>query len=155
MWLVLSILLSVQVFAGGPDDEDTRNAIAAAEAISHEIDRTLVELEPARHAMVWTEGVVGLIRKYPFVDFYLLENRLRRLGARTFLIAAPMTSTEANYCSRSLTRIPSGDLKYYLWVEVNGPGAAELKMREFGIESPEQNLENLKQTGLLVIRNRH
>lgn len=120
------------------------------EQLSVDIDNRLRSLEPSRNAVIWSQGFNEIIHKYPFVDFYMIENRLRKLGSNTYLIAVPASQAPPGLRVRSLLGTPEGDMDYFLYVEVNGPEAANVDREKFEAGSLNENLEHLKVTGVLV-----
>ncbi len=139
------------VDSNADQDQQTRQAIAATQQISSSIDETLKKLEPYRNAAAWSQGFLQLIRAYPFVDFVLLEGRLRKLNSSAYLIAAPISTAANDVYARALY-FPQGDLKYYLWISVNGKAEADKTMKDFGIKSYKENVQNLRQTGFLQVK---
>ena len=133
----------------GPDAERAA-VLQRVQAISQQIDNYLVRLEPYRNAAVWSQGFIDIMKQYPFVDFYMLEGRLRKLNSNAFLIAAPTEFAPQDMCARALFGIPEGNLKYFLWVSVNGRSEMQSQLEKFKIQNEEINLENLKKTGLLT-----
>lgn len=119
-----------------------------------QIDAKLRSLEPSLNAMVWTHGIVDLLKANSSVDLEFLEGRLRAIGSRTFLVAVAARLAPGGTVPKSVWAASPQVQDYFLWVAVNGAEEAAQRRREFGLSSVEDNADKLKRTGMLVIIDR-
>ena len=123
---------------------------AMADKIYSDMDTYLLSVESQKNVITWTQAFVNIIRKYPFMDFYVIERRLRYLNSQAYLIAAPAFNTPKGFLIRSPLGIFEGEMPYYLYVSGDGPEKAELERRRLSAGTYEENLEHLKKAGVLV-----
>ena len=85
-----------------------------------------------------------------------VEEALREIGSRVFLVALPLTEAEREQYDLFLLDTPelgTPDLEYSLWIGMNGQAEALERLEQHGI-TPQQNLTNLSKAGFLASKDR-
>lgn len=103
------------------------------------------------NAAIPSQIAVDLINEDILTSLSQFETLLRNMGSRVHFIAVPLDFYGPHWASR--TKYPNhveGDPEYTLWVGVNGDKEAEEQLSHLHI-SPEDNLQRLLRTGILVL----
>jgi hypothetical protein len=153
----LMLTLGAQPTSAAFDDEcylwqslDTEN--------SDLLDKYLLELDASNNVAIMAQGHVDLMRQAGgAINFCEIERRLRKLNAKTFLLALPLeailpphlvdeyTITYPFQIFMSWSPAP----RYSTWYELHGPERAAKKMEESGMNA-EANRRNLNSTGVIT-----
>lgn len=156
-WPLLSH--SVQGTEAGPPSDGLGPCAANGDfggAASAEIDKLLkeIDLETSTAAMVMAH--IELLRAAKgTIGYCYLEQRLRGIGGKTYLLALPLRAVIGDKRGFSITyveqrfstwsRIP----KFIVWYERKGETEARRKLEEYGID-PKDNLSNLNSAGVAI-----
>lgn len=161
--LIAPFVFSTETLSAWPaaTRQDTLNRVQIA---SNDLDDQLLSIIKSRNGGQIGNDLIRLRRtpEFSWVDFHVVEGRLRKLGTDIYLVAAPFrfhksvtanvkSVPESNWTSRAVLG-DAEDFPYFLWVEVNGHDKFLAKLSELGIGSEDINLESLKRTGILAPR---
>ena len=92
-----------------------------------------------------------MISEDPEVTLLRVEKRLRELGSSVHLLAAPLEQMRPGLEARNV----DGSLaSYWLWICLY-PRELESTRERFGIQSPQENLLRLRETGFLMLQDSH
>jgi len=117
-----------------------------------EIDRRLVRAHQTSRVVVSLgETIREMISEDPEVTLLRVEKRLRELGSSVHLLAAPLEQMRPGLEARNV----DGSLaSYWLWICLY-PRELESTRERFGIQSPQENLLRLRETGFLMLQDSH
>ena len=144
---LLSLVMSASPARAVSDDPQIGRIVAALGDATEVIDRDLAWRAETRDINVIAEGLLQAVARLPFIDFYWLERRLRRLGTDVYLIAQPREMLEPGTCVQALWSVLPAP-EFSLWISVNGRDEMLATLARFGIPNERQNRENLTRTGL-------
>lgn len=112
-----------------------------------EFDRRLREADAAWNVVVLGQALRDMMVEDPTITFVTVEKRLRELGSKTFLIAAPASKAPQGVISVFPDGTPAN---HWVWVALHGQAEATATLEGFGIPSASENLTRLAETGFLV-----
>jgi hypothetical protein len=98
---------------------------------------------------VYAQTMATVIQESPTWDFHKFELLFRELDLGVYLVA--VTKDRAMPGQVPFNLKTGKEAPYWLWICVNGSEEAKAYMSEFSLPSYNENLERLKDTGILVV----
>ncbi|HVJ65333.1 MAG TPA: hypothetical protein VM901_08770 [Bdellovibrionota bacterium] len=152
--LALALAFGSQTFAG--DAHKSCDELLLDVEVGELVLQNLLRIReyPGNYAAAAQSIMVQLMDHVgnPNLDFHYFERFIRKNNLRLFLVASS-ERIPANYSidfTREAQRLARGPAKYYLWIGVNGSAETAEYLRFLGITA-EENLERLKDTGVLMV----
>lgn len=120
------------------------------------IDKLIKEIDELPQTAAMIDAHIQLMRSAAGgLSYCSIESRLRRLGAKTYLLALPYRAVVGDRPGFSLAylqpRFPTWSQvpKYAIWYERRGHAESLRRLAEYGLR-PEDNLTNLNHAGVVI-----
>lgn len=109
----------------------------------------ILEAEESFNSGTISQAIIDAMRVDPSFGFADAEMILRENDTNTYLVAVPTRFAPPDLMVKTLSHEPRD---YFLWVCLHGCQEAREKLASIGTATAEDNLQNLRHAGLLMVR---